>query len=80
MGVAVLPGMCDAGADPFAKDLPLELGIASSRLAFERHVIDGGVAVEDALAADLDGDGHPDLIAGGRATHIVEVYWNRPAK
>ncbi len=50
-------------------------------LAFDRHVIDdGGVAVEDALAADLDGDGRPDLIAGGRATHNLKVYWNRPAK
>jgi hypothetical protein len=48
-------------------------------LAFNRHVIDdGGVAVEDALAADLDGDGRPDLIAGGRATHNVKIYWNRP--
>ncbi len=50
-----------------------------SRLAFDRHVIDdGGVAVEDALAADLDGDGRVDLIAGGRATHNLKVYWNRP--
>ena len=50
-------------------------------LAFDRHVIDdGGVAVEDALAADLDGDGRPELIAGGRATHNVKVYWNRPAR
>ena len=47
-------------------------------LSFERHTIDdGGMACEDAVAADLDGDGHPDLIAGGRATHNVKVYWNR---
>jgi hypothetical protein len=37
---------------------------------------DGGCAVEDALAADLNGDGQPDLIAGGRATHNVVIYWN----
>ena len=50
-----------------------------SDLSFDRHVIDaGGVAVEDALAADLDGDGRPDLIAGGRATHNLTLYWNRP--
>lgn len=43
-----------------------------------RHIIDdGGVAVEDALAADLDGDGRPEIIAGGRATHNVKIYWNR---
>lgn len=52
-----------------------------SGLSFDRHVIDdGGVAVEDALAADLDGDGRPDLIAGGRATHNLKLYWNRSAR
>ena len=45
---------------------------------FARHTIDdGGMACEDALAADLDGDGKPDIIAGGRATHNVKIYWNR---
>ncbi len=45
---------------------------------WKKHVIDdGGCAVEDSCAADLDGDGRPDLIAGGRATHNVRVYWNR---
>ena len=38
---------------------------------------DGGIGCEDALAADLDGDGRPDLIAGGRSTHNVRIYWNR---
>jgi hypothetical protein len=47
-------------------------------LAFERHTIDdGGMACEDALAADIDGDGRIDIIAGGRATHNVKIYWNR---
>ena len=45
---------------------------------FERHVIDdGGMACEDLVAADLDGDGRPEIIAGGRSTHNVRVYWNR---
>ncbi len=45
---------------------------------FQKHVIDnGGVAVEDAMAADLDADGDPELIAGGRATHNIRIYWNR---
>jgi hypothetical protein len=45
---------------------------------FVRHdVDDGGMACEDALAADLDGDGLQEIIAGGRATHNVRVYWNR---
>jgi hypothetical protein len=47
-------------------------------LAFERHTIDdGGMACEDALAADLDGDGRADIVAGGRASHNVKIYWNR---
>jgi len=47
-------------------------------LSFERHTVDdGGMACEDALAADLDADGRLDLIAGGRATHNVKIYWNR---
>jgi hypothetical protein len=45
---------------------------------FTRHTVDdGGMACEDALAADLDGDGRNDIIAGGRATHNVKIYWNR---
>jgi len=47
--------------------------------AFDRITVDdGGMACEDALAADLDGDGRTDIIAGGRATHNVKIYWNRP--
>jgi hypothetical protein len=47
-------------------------------LEFDRRAIDdGGMACEDALAADLDGDGRVDVIAGGRATHNVRIYWNR---
>jgi hypothetical protein len=50
-------------------------------LAFTRHVIeDGGVGCEDALAADLDGDGRPEIVAGGRSTHNVRIYWNRGPK
>jgi hypothetical protein len=44
----------------------------------ERLLVDeGGVAVEDLAVADLDGDGRPDLIAVGRATHNARIYWNR---
>jgi hypothetical protein len=46
-------------------------------LKWTKHVIDdGGIAVEDALVADFNGDGKPDLLAGGRSTHNVKLYLN----
>lgn len=46
-------------------------------LAFTRHTIDdGGVGCEDLVAADFDGDGRVDILAGGRSTHNVKIYWN----
>lgn len=45
---------------------------------WERHVLEnGGVAVEDLTAADLDGDGKIDIIAVGRATGNCRIYWNQ---
>jgi hypothetical protein len=37
---------------------------------------DSGIAVEDLQAADLNGDGNIDIIASGRSTHNVVIYWN----
>lgn len=45
---------------------------------FEEVWIDqNGMACEDIQAADLDGDGKLDLIASGRATKNLKIYWNR---
>lgn len=45
---------------------------------FEEHWIDkNGMACEDLQAADLDGDGRLDLIASGRSTRNLKIYWNR---
>lgn len=35
------------------------------------------MACEDLVVADLDGDGKLDIIAAGRATHNLKIYWNR---
>jgi hypothetical protein len=37
---------------------------------------DNQMACEDLKLADLDGDGRQDIIAAGRATNNVIVYWN----
>lgn len=50
-----------------------EIGSKWSR----RLVDDGGVAVEDLAVGDLDGDGRPDIVAVGRATHNARIYWNK---
>jgi hypothetical protein len=38
---------------------------------------DNGIACEDLQVADLDGDGKKDVIAAGRASHNLKIYWNR---
>jgi hypothetical protein len=44
---------------------------------WSRQLVDpGSVAVEDLAAADLNGDGRTDIVAVGRATHNVKIYWN----
>jgi hypothetical protein len=39
-------------------------------------VDEGGMATEDLVVADLNGDKRPDIIASGRATRNVKIYWN----
>ena len=46
--------------------------------AWEPYLIDDNtMAAEDLKVADLDGDGRLDIIASGRATHNLVIYWNR---
>jgi hypothetical protein len=46
-----------------------------------KQVVDnGGVAVEDLAAADLDNDGRIDIVAVGRATGNVRIWWNETGK
>jgi hypothetical protein len=45
---------------------------------WETHLIDDNtMAAEDLVVADLDGDGRPEIIAAGRATNNLIIYWNR---
>ncbi|WP_114749872.1 FG-GAP repeat domain-containing protein [Pleomorphovibrio marinus] len=38
---------------------------------------ENGMACEDLKVADLDGDGKPDIIAAGRETNNLKIYWNK---
>lgn len=51
--------------------------LAEDGKTWVRTVVDpGGVAIEDLYAGDLNGDGRIDIVAVGRATHNVKIYWN----
>jgi hypothetical protein len=43
-------------------------------------VDDGGMACEDLVLADLNGDGKLDIAAAGRATKNVKIYFNESTK
>lgn len=51
----------------------------SAGTRWTRHLIDpGSVAIEDLAAGDLNQDGRVDVVAVGRQTHNVKIYWNQP--
>jgi hypothetical protein len=38
------------------------------------------MATEDLIVGDFNGDGRPDIVASGRATRNVKIYWNEPER
>jgi aldos-2-ulose dehydratase/isomerase family protein/VCBS repeat protein len=40
-------------------------------------VDENGMACEDLKIGDLNGDGKPDIVASGRSTHNLKIYWNK---
>jgi len=67
---------------PDSKDkkvgIQLYIPIAEDGSAWKLHALvdDNTMACEDFKVADLNGDGKPDIIAAGRATKNLIVYWN----
>jgi hypothetical protein len=48
---------------------------------WKKSIVDnGGIATEDLVVEDFNGDGLPDIAAGGRATHNVKLYINQGTK
>ena len=39
-------------------------------------VDDGGMATEDLIVGDFNGDKQPDIVAAGRSTRNIKIYWN----
>jgi FG-GAP-like repeat/FG-GAP repeat len=39
-------------------------------------VDDGGMATEDLIVGDFNGDKLPDIVAAGRSTRNIKIYWN----
>ena len=39
-------------------------------------VDENGMACEDLQLADLNGDGKMDIVASGRSSHNLKIYWN----
>jgi hypothetical protein len=45
---------------------------------WQQHLLDDNtMACEDAMGADLDGDRDVDVVAAGRATKNLKIYWNQ---
>jgi hypothetical protein len=47
---------------------------------WESYWIDDDMACEDIQVMDLNGDGKKEIIASGRATHNLKIYWNKSGK
>ena len=68
--------------DPFSEKIRSGVNVFTvaddTGTKWDKHVIDnGGVAVEDLACADLLGTGKMDIVAVGRATGNVKIYWNQ---
>lgn len=74
-----------AGTNFRAQEIQRDFGVVVYKRASDGSwtksmVDDGGMAAEDLAVADLNGDGRLEIIAAGRATANVKIYWNEGGK
>lgn len=74
----VVAGWREPGGPDKKVGLRLYVPTAADGSAWKLHAVidDNRMACEDLKVADLNGDGKPDLIAAGRATKNLVIYWN----
>jgi len=59
-------------------NLGIKIFVPQKDGSWENHWLDkNDMACEDLKVADLDGDGKPEIIASGRATKNLKIYWNK---
>lgn len=71
-------GVRDDAGDNTRRGLRIYDPVNAQQGEWRRSLVDpGGVAIEDLTVGDLDGDGRNDVVAVGRQTHNVRIYWNK---
>lgn len=77
-GDEIVLGFSDPGSGPIkGPGVFVYKADDNSATKWTKHVIDnGGMATEDLVCADLNGDGRLDIVAGGRGTMNVKLYLN----
>jgi hypothetical protein len=75
IGVRDLPAKTDKFTE--SRGVRIYRALDDKGAKWQRQILDnGGVATEDLAAVDLDGDGKIDIVAVGRQTGNVRIYWN----
>ncbi len=75
IGVRDLPNKTDMFTE--SRGVRIYRALDDKGATWQRQILDnGGVATEDLAATDLNGDGKIDIVAVGRQTGNVRIYWN----
>lgn len=70
-------GVRDNASDTHRSGVRIYDPVDAENGIWKRLLVDpGGVAVEDLAAGDLDNDGRIDIVAVGRQTKNIKIYWN----